>query len=629
MSRALVAAVVALVVCHARSGAAAPVPVAKLGRATRVNVEYSYACAVLASGHVACWGMPDDRKVAVISRVPQLVTNLHDAVEIAGRCARRKSGLIACWNRDLVAIDVPGTEGARSLMNGDLGVCFVTAAATAACLPGEGKTAITPLEGLVGIRRLGRKRRSFLCAARTTGEVLCTGNLTKLGLSATDGVATVPSITNAVDVVSLGEDLACAITTAGAVACFGNKMSHLGADAPPPRAHQLYNGECLRYGPKVDCFDSGRGWRPQTLAAAATDLSCFANTCCAVLASGAIQCWGSHEYGRLGDGVAVERMPVAKVDKLPAIASLDAGGGVTFARTRDGELYVWGLVGSGPRVASRLASDVTALAVAGGFALAAHGRDVELLTPDDAVWRHHKLPALPADIVSLALDGPGRPRYCAALADGTTMCSSGDAWEVPVTWQPISGMRDVVQLSATKDVCGVTRTGTVACFVRPENHTPATTAAIVPGIDHARRIALPYIELVDGSVVHLADDHGQLAVVPQPALTGIANITFGGMWWSATCGVKASQPVCWADDRDYVDTNGILGRDPDAPIGKATPAPVRIGVAATSVSTGETHACAIDPAGAVWCWGNDRNGQLGRGRIVEHPPAVRVVGIGP
>jgi hypothetical protein len=622
--------VMALLVCHARGGAAGPVPVRKLGRATRVNVEYSYACAVLASGRVACWGMPDDRKGTEILRMPQLVTNLRDAVEIAGRCARRKSGLIACWNRGLVAIDIPGTEGARSLMNSDLGmVCFVTAAATGACLPVEGKTAITPLEGLVDIRRLGRKRRSFLCAVRTTGEVVCTGNLAKLGLSATHGVATVPSITSAVDVVSLADDLACAITKTGALACFGDKMSHLGADTPPPRAHQLYNGECLRYGAKVDCFDSSHGWLPQTLAAAATDLSCYAGTCCAVLADGAIQCWGSHEYGRLGDGVDVERKAVAKVDKLPAIASLDAGGGVTFARTRDGELHVWGLVGSGPRVASRLATDVTALAVTGGFALAAHGRDVELLTPDDAVWRHHKLPALPAEIVSLAFDGPDRPRYCAALADGTTMCSAGDAWEGTVTWQPISGMRDVTQLSATKDVCGVTRTGTVACFVRPESYALATTAAIVPGIDHARRVALPYIELVDGGVVRLANDHGQLAVIPQPTLTGIANITFGGKWWSATCGVKAGQPVCWADDRDYVDSHGLLGRDPGAPIDKATPAPVRIGAAATWVSTGETHACAIDPAGAVWCWGDDRNGELGRGRIVEHPPAVHVVGIGP
>src|SRR4051812_44044443 len=47
--------------------------------------------------------------------------------------------------------------------------------------------------------------------------------------------------------------------------------------------------------------------------------------------------------GRLGNGIDVERQPVAKVGGLPAIASVVAGGGVTFARTRNNELYAWGL----------------------------------------------------------------------------------------------------------------------------------------------------------------------------------------------------------------------------------------------------------------------------------------------
>lgn len=639
MSRALVVAILLVLVCGCDGGAAppasrpkaAPVADGKLGRARRVAVARSHVCAVLASGRVACWGKPDDLKETAYATTPQLVANLPDAVEVAGRCARRKIGSIACWNRGLAAVDIPGTEGARGLVNSDLGlVCFVTATRTAACLPPEGQTAITPIEGLVDLRALGSKRGEFWCGVRTSGQVACAGELAKLGLATGRGVATVPSIDDAVDVVTLGLDLACAITRTGALACFGDGLADPAQEQLPRRAHQLYSRECLRDGARVACFDPHRSaWLPWTLAGAATDLSCDSRTCCAVLADGAIQCWGSHEHGRLGDGVDVERKGVAKVDHLPAIASLEAGSGVTFARSRNNELYAWGLVGSGPRMAAQIASNVTALAVIGGFALVAHGRDVELLTPDDHGWRHHELPALPADLVSLAFDGRDGPRYCAALADGTTVCSAGDAWDGTVTWQPIAGLRDIAQLSALNDTCGVTRAGTVACFVRPDDYTPATKAAIVPGVEKARRVSLPYIELTDGSVVRLDNDHGRLAVVPRPALTGISNISFGGHWWSVTCGVKDAQPVCWADDRDYSDSHGTLGRDPDTQIDKATPAPARIGVATTSVSAGYTHVCALDPAGGVWCWGDDRNGELGRGRIVEQPPPVRVVGIGP
>ena len=36
------------------------------------------------------------------------------------------------------------------------------------------------------------------------------------------------------------------------------------------------------------------------------------------------------------------------------------------------------------------------------------------------------------------------------------------------------------------------------------------------------------------------------------------------------------------------------------------------------VSTGSNHACALDAAGAAWCWGNGYSGQVGRaGRVVD------------
>jgi alpha-tubulin suppressor-like RCC1 family protein len=59
-------------------------------------------CARLASGRVACWGLNTqgqlgDGTTAQESLVPVLVSNLADAVDVAGTCAVRASGEVLCW----------------------------------------------------------------------------------------------------------------------------------------------------------------------------------------------------------------------------------------------------------------------------------------------------------------------------------------------------------------------------------------------------------------------------------------------------------------------------------------------------------------------------------------------------
>lgn len=45
------------------------------------------------------------------------------------------------------------------------------------------------------------------------------------------------------------------------------------------------------------------------------------------------------------------------------------------------------------------------------------------------------------------------------------------------------------------------------------------------------------------------------------------------------------------------------------------------------ISSGGDHACAIDPAGALWCWGANETGQLGNGGTESSPTPVAVTGI--
>ena len=74
------------------------------------------------------------------------------------------------------------------------------------------------------------------------------------------------------------------------------------------------------------------------------------------------------------------------------------------------------------------------------------------------------------------------------------------------------------------------------------------------------------------------------------------------------------------------------GKNDDAQVGTGSasfiePVPQRVGVAMplTAVSAGSAHSCAIDQAGAVWCWGREANGRLGRGGAPSNPAIPLVV----
>jgi alpha-tubulin suppressor-like RCC1 family protein len=74
------------------------------------------------------------------------------------------------------------------------------------------------------------------------------------------------------------------------------------------------------------------------------------------------------------------------------------------------------------------------------------------------------------------------------------------------------------------------------------------------------------------------------------------------------------------------------GRNDDAQVGTGStsfiePVPRRVGVAMAlnAVSAGSAHSCAIDQTAAVWCWGRETNGRLGRGGAPSNPAIPLVV----
>ncbi len=95
-----------------------------------------------------------------------------------------------------------------------------------------------------------------------------------------------------------------------------------------------------------------------------------------------------------------------------------------------------------------------------------------------------------------------------------------------------------------------------------------------------------------------------------------------------TCALdSAGAAFCWGDD-----TYGQLGdgttRQRDSPVAVRMTG-VLAGKTLTQISTDYRHTCAVDSAGAAFCWGDNTYGQLGDGttRQRDSPVAVRMTGV--
>ena len=118
------------------------------------------------------------------------------------------------------------------------------------------------------------------------------------------------------------------------------------------------------------------------------------------------------------------------------------------------------------------------------------------------------------------------------------------------------------------------------------------------------------------------DDHDR--AIPVPGMTGVIAVAAGFLH---TCAVKNNGTVwCWGGNR-----HGELGFDapppPDDYWSHATLNPQRVPglTGVVSVATGFAHTCALKNDGTVWCWGDNRDGQVdppSGNRRIEDPQQV-------
>lgn len=123
----------------------------------------------------------------------------------------------------------------------------------------------------------------------------------------------------------------------------------------------------------------------------------------------------------------------------------------------------------------------------------------------------------------------------------------------------------------------------------------------------------------------LGDGQRQDSAGPVKApLVGAVQLTTGRDF---SCALRSGgDVVCWGNDED-----GQLGAGGGGRPGALSVRPVKVaGLAGViAISAGEYHACALDRPGAVWCWGNAGNGQLGSDAQRAFAKPRRIEGLQP
>jgi hypothetical protein len=190
-----------------------------------------------------------------------------------------------------------------------------------------------------------------------------------LGACAKMGTPSPAVLTSLVDITA-GEQHTCALTSSGAVKCWG--LNHDG---------QL--GDGTRVDKKTPADVMGLTSGVKTVAAGERHT-------CAVTHDGAVKCWGDNEYGQLGDGTGSDSsIPIVVSGQTSGLKAVAVGGRHTCALNDAGGVRCWGFnhdgqLGDGTRNDRSLPGDVVGV-TSGAKAISAGGQHTCALTLKYAV----------------------------------------------------------------------------------------------------------------------------------------------------------------------------------------------------------------------------------------------------
>jgi alpha-tubulin suppressor-like RCC1 family protein/Tol biopolymer transport system component len=612
----------------------APVAVVNLGgSATAIEAGDNHTCAILAGGSVRCWGSdssfqlgngPGSGELQVVSvqGLPGPVKAL--AAGATATCALTEAGAVYCWGEQYPLGEFEGGSPAARLYPGfDSGFvgldggtfhfCALSAAGAVKCFGdgSYGQFGTGPIDGSLGVDTAIGLAPGIVqvvaggfhsCARSGAGGLQCWGLNTsgELGIDSTTRrlVPTqVSGLTSGIAKVAAGNFASCALTTGGAVKCWGaNSQSSLGDGTDLFRLTpvdvvglqsgvrllvtgnefgcvitaarrakcwganydgRLGNGETLNSNVPVDVVGLGD---VDVLGLAVGNAHA-----CALLQGGAVKCWGSNEYGQLGDASLVDRRTAVDVAGLgPGVTAITAGYAHTCAIVANGGLKCWGAntagqLGDGGTGGRSTPVDVVGLS-SGVLAVGAGEQHTCVIVTGGAVkcWGFNfygtilgdestvdrsvpgDVPALRSGVVQIALGGY---ETCVRLVDGSMQCwgntAMGDNTELarPLPTQVAgleTGVSDI-DVGFGGQICAVVN-GAAKCWI--ENAFGQLGDGTTHGVpfpqtvlaDEAARHVDPFTASAnDGSVAASSDASGRFVVFQSRASNLVAGDTNGAL----------------------------------------------------------------------------------------------------
>ena len=310
---------------------------------------FSHTCALTKVGAVQCWGRNSGGQLGNGTLKDRLAPQTVKAgkFELANgitaiaagtshTCALNRAGGVTCWgyNGDgelgnnagwdaSAPVPVPGLDhGVALIAPGDRHTCVLTTAGGVQCWGrndrgqlGDGST--TPTLAPVGVTGLASgvtalaAGRSHTCALTTAGAVKCWGynDHGQLGDGSTTQALTpveVSGLASGVESIATGYQHSCARTTAGAVQCWGDNDNG-----------QLGNGTTTAALTPVAVMG---------LASGVAAIGAGFQHSCARTTAGTVHCWGGNGNGQLGNGTTTDALtPVRVTDPAGALSAMAAG----------------------------------------------------------------------------------------------------------------------------------------------------------------------------------------------------------------------------------------------------------------------------------------------------------------
>ena len=361
---------------------------------------------------------------------------------------------------------------------------------------------------------------------------------------------------------------------------------------------------------------------------AVTQLSADNLHACVRLSDGTVRCWGDNQAAQLGQPAPTDSTVPLEVPGLADVVAVDAGSFITCVVLGDGTGRCWG-GGTGGQLG--------------------HGTAEMSVTP---------VPV--SGLSTIVRISAGYWQACALLADGTASCWGANQYgqvgdgtiEMRLTPVAVSGLTGVVDIgTGAYHTCALLDSGVVKCWGYNEqgqlgdgiaehadecnnkdcSMLPVTVAgitnavALAVGGDHACAL------LDDGTLKCWGDNgQGQLGIDPMtliespspvaPSSSSISNLrgVFAGS--SETCVLWYNDSVrCWGENSDgqFGDGTTTDSHQPHQPTGLGN---------VEHVAVGSRHACALPKThDTVWCWGDNADGQLGDGTVVDSLAPVELV----